>query len=131
MLTSGAVLSLDDIDDARDQRASREDEIRQQDDQQARKMERRRTQEAQRRERQRSYVRRLVDDSHGVEMARMLILANRSVKTWSEQMNQRIIAAYIDLRDIRHDQQTSIDSGHPIFPDWGKIEESFGKRREC
>jgi hypothetical protein len=102
------------IDDARDRRAA-----------QAEQVERQRNDEAQRRDRQRGYVRRLVNDSHGVDLARMLILANRSTETWSQQMNERIISSYIDLRDIGHDARTASASNDPIFLDWKPIQESI------
>lgn len=85
----------------------------------------RQVERTQRREQQRAYVRRLIDASHKVDQARVLIRANRSVKTWSEQMNQRIIAAYVDLRDIRHDMETAKISSDPIFFDWEPIRTSI------
>ena len=76
--------------------------------------ERRRSREALR-DRQVGFIRRLVDVSHGVELARVLIRANRSVRMWTEQMNQRVIVAHIELRDIGHDARTAAT---PVFASW-------------
>ena len=75
------------------------------------------------------YVRRLIDDSHVVDRARMLVRANRSVLTWSNQMDN-VIDAYVDLRDVRHDIATSEVAGDPVFADWGKIQEGVGDMEE-
>jgi hypothetical protein len=67
------------------------------------------------------FVRRLVDVSHRVELARVLVRANRSVKTWSEQMNERVIVAYIGLRDVLHDLNTAAAAGTEVFAGREKI----------
>jgi hypothetical protein len=67
------------------------------------------------RERREAHVRRLIDLTHEVDLARLLISANRSVKSWSEQMIDRVIPAYTDLRDLAHDQKTASAAGQPVF----------------
>lgn len=74
----------------------------------------------QHRELQMAYVRRMIDASHLVDIARLQILANRSVKTWSQQ-NDKLIQAYVDLRDIQHDILTIAESSAPVFYDWEGI----------
>ena len=67
------------------------------------------------------YIRRLIDVSHTVESARSFIIANRSVKTWDAQM-QQCVAAYVELRDIRHDVKTDTDSGQKLFENWNDFQ---------
>ena len=45
----------------------------------------------------------------------MLIRANRSVQTWSIQMQQEVIESYLALRDVNHDLVTAIQAGHPTY----------------
>lgn len=77
------------------------------------------------RERRESHVRRLIDLTHDVDLARLLISANRSVKSWSEQMIDRVIPAYTELRDLEHDQKTASAAGEPIFAFEARILEHF------
>jgi hypothetical protein len=76
------------------------------------------------RERRESHVRRLIDLTHEIDLARLLISANRSVKSWSEQMIDRVIPAYTELRDLAHDQKTASAAGESIFASEAKILES-------
>lgn len=71
--------------------------------------------------RQEAHVRRLIDITHDVDLGRLLIFANRSVKSWSEQMERRIIPAYTEMRDLSHDLKTAKQAGRPLFADWAKI----------
>lgn len=66
------------------------------------------------------YIRRVVDVSHTVELGRTFMWANRSVKTWDAQM-AKLINAYVDLRDIRHDVATVRASGAIVFEHWDGI----------
>ena len=66
------------------------------------------------------YIRRVIDASHTVELARTYIWANRSVKTWDEQMH-KIIAAYVDLRDVRHEVATVSSTDGSVFDDWNTV----------
>lgn len=77
------------------------------------------------RERRESHLRRLIDLTHDVDLARLLISANRSVKSWSEQMIDRVIPAYTELRDLTHDQKTASAAGEPIFASEAKILEGI------
>jgi hypothetical protein len=63
----------------------------------------------------RSYIRRVLDARHRVDRAQMLIRANRSVRTWSIQMQGEVIEAYLALRDVNHDLVTATQAGHPVF----------------
>jgi hypothetical protein len=73
------------------------------------------------RDQQAGFIHRLIDVSHQVELARVLVSANRSVRTWSEQVNERLIVAFIELRDIRHDERTATAAGSPAFRSWERI----------
>ncbi|MRX44770.1 hypothetical protein [Agromyces kandeliae] len=66
------------------------------------------------------YARRLVDASHAIELARTYMWADRSVATWDRQM-RRIIRAYVELRDVRHDVTTFSATGRPLFGRWDDI----------
>lgn len=68
------------------------------------------------------FIQRLVDTSHNVDVARMHIRAHRSVKTWTEQMD-KIVASYVDLRDIKHQVTTAHEAGDPVFAQWEDIRE--------
>lgn len=67
------------------------------------------------RKRQLDHLARLISLTQQVDVAKTLISANRSVNTWSGQMNERIIPAYIELRGLLHDQETAKRSKTPIF----------------
>ena len=69
---------------------------------------------------QTSYTRRIIDVSHKLDIARLQILANRSVKTWSHEINH-LVDAYVDLRDLQHDVLTTQRSPDPLFVDWDMI----------
>jgi len=73
------------------------------------------------RQRREALIRRLIDLTHEVDLARLLISANRSVKTWSEQMILKIIPAFTELRDLAHDLKTAEKAGTPIFDSTNKI----------
>lgn len=67
------------------------------------------------RDRKESHVRRLIDLTHNVDLARLLISANRSVKTWSVEMSNSVLPAYTELRDLKHDFQTAAAAHQPVF----------------
>lgn len=71
--------------------------------------------------RREDHIRRLIDITHDVDLARLLIWANRSADSWSEQMAGRIIPAYTKMRDLSHDLKTAQQAGRPDFADWTKI----------
>jgi hypothetical protein len=66
-------------------------------------------------ETRRAYIRRLIDAAHLVDRARVLVLANRSVRTWSTQIEVAIIEAYVSLRNVRHDLVTAAQANAPVF----------------
>jgi hypothetical protein len=71
--------------------------------------------------RQREYIRRLLDASHSVDLARTLIKAHRSATTWSREVVERVVPAYTTLRDIRYDLETSAAESTPLFSAWSDI----------
>lgn len=76
--------------------------------------------------RRQQYIRRLVDISHAVDLARTRIWADRSTSAWSTQLNG-VADAYVDLRDVKHDLQTAGDAHDPVFDDWQGIEDLIKK----
>jgi hypothetical protein len=75
------------------------------------------------RERQSEVLRSLISVSHRIDAARTFIRANRSVKTWTVQMNDQVIPVYTDLRDIYHNARASEASRQPVFREPGAIDE--------
>lgn len=67
------------------------------------------------RQRQGDYIRRLIDLAHDLDQARLLIRADKTVDAWAEQMNVRVIPAYMELRDMYHDQMAIQATGKPFF----------------
>lgn len=65
-------------------------------------------------ERKENFVRSLIGVTHEIDLARLLIMANRSVRTWDTQMNERIIPAYTRLRELHHDVETASAAGDAI-----------------
>lgn len=83
--------------------------------------------EAELRDRRRSYISSIVEASHSVDNARVLVLANRSVKTWSRIINESIVPARTSLRGLGHDLTNWTLSGTPVFADdWAIREEIDG-----
>jgi hypothetical protein len=74
-----------------------------------------------RREQQLGVIRRLINVSHALDRTRVLVLANRSVRMWTEQMNERVILAHTELRDIRHDERSATEAGIPLFARWATV----------
>lgn len=71
--------------------------------------------------RQEDHVRRLIDITHDVDLARLMLFTNRSLRSWSKQMTERIIPAYTAMRNLVHDQKTALQAGSPVFKDCAKI----------
>lgn len=67
------------------------------------------------------YIRRLIDVSHKIECARWFIIANRSIKTYDIQM-QNCVAAFVELRDIRHDVVNDSVGGQQVFANWNDFQ---------
>jgi hypothetical protein len=69
------------------------------------------------RDRQRRYIDILVGVSHDVDNARSLLLANRSVRTWTDVVTGAIVPAKTRLRDIEHDLTNWEEAGVTLFHD--------------
>ena len=68
------------------------------------------------RDRKEHFVRSLIGVTHEIDLTRLLIMANRSVRRWDTQMNERIIPAYTRLRELHHDVETAGAADDAIFP---------------
>jgi hypothetical protein len=55
------------------------------------------------RDRRYDFISTLVEVSHYIDTAKLVIRANRSVKSWTEMVNHRIIPAQSRLRNMIHD----------------------------
>lgn len=78
-------------------------------------MKARRDQQRAARQRKEEHIRRLINLTHDLDHARLLLRASRSMEAWSEQMITRIIPAYTELRDMYHDHVTVRATGKPFF----------------
>lgn len=70
---------------------------------------------------QQSYTRSLILATHRVDSARTLLRTNRSVKTWSAQIDGGIIPASLEIRELQHELRTWNAAGHPAFSAWEEI----------
>lgn len=68
------------------------------------------------RERRHRYINGVVDASHRVDNARLVLRANRSVRTWSDIVNNDIIPARTQLRQLTHDLRNWTQARRPVFP---------------
>jgi hypothetical protein len=62
-----------------------------------------------------SYISTLVTVSHDIDTARLVMLTNRSVKSWTDMVNDRIIPAHSRLRDMTHQLIGWAEAGLPVF----------------
>jgi hypothetical protein len=63
------------------------------------------------------FISALVEVSHDIDTARTVIRANRSVKSWTDIVNDRIIPAQSRLRDMTHELQNWADAESRVFDD--------------
>lgn len=87
-------------------------------DREAPENERRRDREAQEnelRERRHRYITIVVAASHQIDNAQMGMLANRSVLTWTTIVNNDLIPARTQLRELAHSLRNWTDAGRPVF----------------
>lgn len=61
------------------------------------------------------FVRDLTAAAHRIDAARAKLNANRSVKTWTAQIDDEVIPAWIGLREIWHDLASWSAREQPIF----------------
>jgi hypothetical protein len=67
------------------------------------------------RDRRYRYITMVVSSSHQIDNARMSLYANRSVRTWSAIVNEEIIPARTQLRQLTHDLRNWSETGQPVF----------------
>jgi hypothetical protein len=82
------------------------------------------------RERRYRYITGVVEASHRIDNARLLLRANRSVRTWSDIVNNDVIPARTQLRQLAHDLRNWTEARRPVFSTSGPIadllEEMYG-----
>jgi len=71
--------------------------------------------EAELRDRRYWYIGRVVEANHMIDNARVLILANRSVKTWAESITGALIPARTSLRSVANDLTNWTSAGQSVF----------------
>jgi hypothetical protein len=122
IVLAGAILKLA-LDDVQAKRKQDDEDLREQ----VRKAEEarraRRAQVEEETDTRRTYVRRVLDAGHRVERARVMIQANRSVRTWSIQMETQIIEAYLELNGVTSDLVTAAEAGRRVFASDGAQED--------
>ena len=67
------------------------------------------------RARRHRYINSVVEASHQVDNARVVLRANRSVKTWSDIVNVDLIPARTRLRQLTHDLRNWTEARRPVF----------------
>lgn len=75
----------------------------------------REAQENELRERRHRYITIVITASHQVDNAQMAMLANRSVLTWTTIVNNDIIPARTQLRQLEHSLRNWTEAGRPVF----------------
>ena len=83
------------------------------------------------RDRQRATLASVAAASHQVDNARMVIRANRSVKTWTESINGPLVTAHTQLRDIGHDLTNWSEAGSPLFANSTSIRDHLQCMCDC
>jgi hypothetical protein len=73
------------------------------------------------RDRRRSMLESVAAASNRVANARLMIKANRSVKTWSESINGSVVEAHTTFRGLAHALTNWSEAGQPVFPDSGHV----------
>jgi hypothetical protein len=67
------------------------------------------------------YISTLVTVSHDIDTARLVVLTNRSVKSWTDMINDRVIPAHSRLRDMTHQLLGWDVAGLPVFRDTASV----------
>jgi hypothetical protein len=75
------------------------------------------------RDRRYGFISTLVGISHDIDSARTVIRANRSVKSWTDMANNRIIPASCRLRDMINELKNWAEAGLPVFDDTTSADE--------
>jgi hypothetical protein len=83
---------------------------------------RRNAAQAELRQRRSDLIRRLVAASHSVDASRLIISANRSVKSWTEQTNLSLIPARTEIKSISHDLANWKSANLPMFSETSAVQ---------
>jgi len=67
------------------------------------------------RDRRYRYITTLVDVSQDIDTAKLHIRANRSVKSWTDMVNERIVPARSRLGNMSHELSNWTEAGSPVF----------------
>jgi hypothetical protein len=77
------------------------------------------------------YIDDVVNANQQVENARLFIRANRSVKTWTEQVNLSLVPACTVLRGISHELSNWDTAGDPMFDQFFQLEFLLRELVDC
>jgi hypothetical protein len=77
------------------------------------------------RDRRYGFIKTLVEVRHDVDTARTVIRANRSVKSWTDMVNDRIIPSSCQLRDMTHELSNWAEAKLPVFDDTESVAEEL------
>jgi hypothetical protein len=77
------------------------------------------------RDRRYGFISTLVEVSHDIDTARTVIRANRSVKSWTDMVNDRIIPASCRLRDMTHELSNWAKAELRVFDDTESVAEEL------
>ena len=80
----------------------------------------RKAQAKQLRERRHQYIAVVIEASHQIDNARLVMRANRSVLTWTTIVNNDLVPARTRLRQLTHSLRNRTEAGRPVF-DNGEI----------
>ncbi|MBE0011279.1 hypothetical protein DXT87_16110 [Arthrobacter sp. AET 35A] len=69
------------------------------------------------RERRHQYISDVIEASHQIDNARLVMRANRSVLTWTTMVNSDLIPARTRLRQLTHSLRNWTEAGRPVFDD--------------
>ena len=69
------------------------------------------------RDRRYRFISTLVEVIYNIETAKLVIRANRSVKSWTDMVNDRIIPGCSRLADMTHQLNNWAEAGLPMFDD--------------
>ena len=81
--------------------------------------------DAELRDRRYRFISILVDVSHDIDTAKLHIRANRSVKSWTDMVNERIVPARSRLGDMSHELKNWTDAGLAVFDQTRSLHEDI------
>jgi hypothetical protein len=77
------------------------------------------------RDRRYGFISTLVEVIYNIETAKLVIRANRSMKSWTDMVNDRILPGCSRLADMKHQLNNWAEAGSPMFDDTEGIAEEL------